>query len=84
MPDDFEIKVPDQLEAGVYANSVRLWNTRSEFTIDFLARPANDGEPDLARVVSRVKIATIFMFQLIQELNANMTEYEQNYGEIKT
>ena len=80
--NDFEINVPDHLEAGVYANSIRPWNTRSEFTLDFLVRPANDESPDLARVVSRVKIPTMFMFRLIQELNENMTEYEDKYGDI--
>ena len=39
--------------------------------------------PDVARVVSRLKIPTMFMFPLIQALNANMTEYEQTYEEIK-
>jgi hypothetical protein len=81
--DDFEIKVPDHLEEGVYANSVRPWNTRTEFTLDFLAYPADYETPDVARVVSRVKIPTMFMLPLMQELSANMTDYEQKYGEIK-
>jgi hypothetical protein len=37
----------------------------------------------VARVVSRVKIPTMFMFRLIQQLSANMTDYEEKYGEIK-
>ena len=83
MADDFEIKLPDHLVEGVYANSIRPWNTRSEFTLDFLVRPADRDTPDGGRVVSRLRIPTMFMFPLIQALNANMTEYEQAYGEIK-
>ena len=81
--NEFEVKLPDHLEEGVYANFVLPWNTRTEFTLDFLAYPADRETPDVARVVSRVKIPTMFMFPLIQALNANMTEHEQMYGEIK-
>jgi hypothetical protein len=66
----------------VYANAAHVWHTRSEFAVDFLARPATGETPDLALVVSRVKIPTIFMFELIRKLNANMTEYEGKFGEI--
>ena len=83
MADEFEVKLPDYLEGGVYANSVLPWNTRTEFTLDFLAYPADRKTPDVGRVVSRVKIPTMFMFRLIQELNASMTDYEEKYGEIK-
>ncbi len=83
MANDVELKIPDQLEAGVYANSVRIWHTRSEFARDFIARPANDEARDVARLVSRVKIPTIFMFELIRKLNGKMTDYERKYGEIE-
>jgi hypothetical protein len=82
MANGFEIKVPGHLEPGVYANACDVWHTRSEFAVDFLARPANRGTPDLALVVSRVKIPTIFVFELIRDLNTNMTEYDATFGEI--
>jgi hypothetical protein len=80
--DEFEIKLPDHLEEGVYANAIRPWHTRTEFTLDFLTQPANQ-ESDIARVVSRIKIPTIFMFPLIQRLSVDITDYEQRYGEIR-
>jgi hypothetical protein len=82
-PTTTKSSFPEYLEEGVYANSVRLWNTRTEFTLDFLASPTDQAAPDVARVVSRVKIPTMFMFRLIQQLNGNMTDYEEKYGEIK-
>jgi len=84
VPDDVEIRIPEYLEAGVYANSIKVWHTRSEFTLDFLARPIDRGEPDVALAVSRLKVPTIFMFELIRRLSADMTDYEQEYGEIPT
>ena len=82
MPTDFEIEVPYDLVPGVYANAERIWHTRSEFTIDFLAKPVSEEAVDLARVVSRVKIPTMLMFELIRDLNTDMTGYEAQDGEI--
>jgi hypothetical protein len=79
----FHTRLPDELEAGVDANLLTIWHTSSEFTPDFLSLPIDFDTSDVARVVSRVKIPTIFMFELIRGLNANMTEYELKYGEIK-
>jgi hypothetical protein len=53
----------------VYANADNVWHTRTEFTIDFLAKPANEDSTDLARVVSRVKIPMMMMFELIRDLD---------------
>ena len=78
-----EIRLPDQLEPGVYANSINIWHTPSEFTLDFLTAPLDIELPDTARVVSRVKIPTSFVFELLHGLNDNMTEYERKYGEIR-
>ena len=84
MPDDFEIRIPEYLEAGVYANSITVWHTRAEFTLDFLARPVDQAEPDVALAVSRVRVPTIFMFDLMRRLSADLTDYEREYGEIPT
>jgi len=78
----FELKVPDHLEEGVFANYARVWHTRSEFTVDFAFAPSNREQLDEARLVSRVGLPTIFLFQLIRELNSDMTEYEREFGEI--
>jgi hypothetical protein len=84
MPDDVEISVPPHLQTGVYANTLSVWHTRSEFTLDFLARPADRDEPEVALVVSRVKIPTMIVFELIRRLNDEMSAYESKYGELPT
>ena len=82
MAAEYEVKVPDDLEAGVYANAANVWHTRSEFTLDFIVHPLAEDALDLGRLVSRVKIPTLFVFELIRRLNDRMTSYEQEYGEI--
>jgi len=79
--DGSEIKLPDALEAGVYANSAVIWHTPSEFTLDFVTTPLSR-DLDVGRIVSRVKIPTTFMFELIRRLNNDMTTYEREHGEI--
>jgi hypothetical protein len=80
---ELTIKLPDALEAGVYAKKANVWHTPSEFTLDFLTVPVHVDAQELARVVSRVKIPAIFVFDLIRELNAEMTAYEREFGEIR-
>jgi hypothetical protein len=77
-----DVQVPYELEPGVYANATTIWHTQSEFVLDFLARPVNRDEPDVARVVGRVKIPTLLVFTLIRKLSAAMSDYEHTYGEI--
>lgn len=83
-----QMQVPDDLQAGVYANLTAVWHTAYEFTLDFaVMQPVlvdDGGDPLLpARIVSRVKIPTALMFQLMQALNTNMTLYENVFGPIK-
>ncbi len=82
MAGEFEIEVPYELVPGVYADAERVWHTRTDFTIDFLVRPAIQEAPDVARLVGRVKIPTMMLFELIRHLNTDMTNYEEEYGEI--
>ncbi len=81
----FEYIVPDELEAGMYANVLAVWHTRHEFTLDFCtALPRDPDEPDVARsrLVGRVKLPVTIMFHVIRELNTAMTRYEDRFGEI--
>jgi hypothetical protein len=90
-PTEFQIQVPNELEAGVYANFLSVWHTAYEFTLDFgvTQPPQIDAEdPDApvrveCRVVSRVKIPVTVLFDVLRALNENMTRYEQVFGEIK-
>ena len=81
------IHVPEDVQAGVYANMAAVWHTPFDFTLDFAVlqptTPGPDGQPVIpAQVVARVKFPPSQIFQLLQAINANMTNYEAAYGPI--
>lgn len=68
-----------------------VWHTPYDFIIDFaaiqLAQPSDPADPDSplevpARVVSRVRIPTGLVFDVIRTINARMEAYEAEWGEI--
>ncbi|HEX3707526.1 MAG TPA: DUF3467 domain-containing protein [Mycobacteriales bacterium] len=81
------IHVPEDLQAGEYANMALVWHTPFDFTLDFAVLQPTTTGPDgqqvvPARVVARVKFPPSQIFQLLQAINANMTNYEAAYGPI--
>ena len=91
-PTNFQIHVPPELEAGMYANFLGVWHTAHEFTLDFAQiQPAQLGDPGdptaavtlPARVVARVKIPPTVAFDVIRALNENLGRFEQSFGEIR-
>jgi hypothetical protein len=66
----FDFEMPDELQAGAYANLLNVWHTPYEFTLDFSviqpAQPPEEGEaPDVpARVVARVRIPPSILFEV--------------------
>ncbi len=89
-PPQYELRVPPELEGGVYANFLGVWHTAHEFTLDFAATlPAEPTEtPDgpalrvPCRVTARIKVPPTLVFEILKALNTNMTGYEQRFGEI--
>ena len=88
----FELRVPPELEGGVYANFLGVWHTAHEFTLDFSATlPAEptesaDGESVMhvpCRVTSRIKVPPTLVFDIIRALNDNLTGYEEKFGAIR-
>ncbi|PZS25355.1 MAG: DUF3467 domain-containing protein [Pseudonocardiales bacterium] len=86
------VTVPEEQEAGVYANLLAVWHTQDEFTFDFAVKqPAQMGESEdgtpvvhvPARVVTRVRVPPGQVFEILKALNENMTHYEQAFGEIR-
>jgi len=84
--------VPEDQEAGTYANTVAVWHTGYDFVIDFatfqLIQPVDPENPEAgavvpARVVSRVRIPAGLVFDLIRTINARMESYEAEWGEIR-
>jgi hypothetical protein len=79
------------LEGGTYANSVAVWHSRHEFTIDFAAtlppqrQTTQQGEHVVVvpqRITARVKVAPTMLFEIVRALNENLTRYEGKYGNV--
>lgn len=78
---------------GAYANSVAIWHTANEFTLDFMVHaqpPHQVAAPDGSQVIealqeltARVRIPPGVIFDLLRALNENMTKYEQSFGPIR-
>jgi hypothetical protein len=89
-----DVQVPVEVEAGVYANFVGLWQTPTEFVIDFASviRPAtltNDetGSPIVlipSKVIARVRIPPQQMFELMKACEQQLTAWENQNGPIST
>jgi hypothetical protein len=79
------INVPPDQVAGAYANVVGVWHSPHEFAIDFCVnQPYSSGPQTLAaQVVSRVRIPTTIVFDLLRALSENLGEYESEYGPIR-
>jgi hypothetical protein len=75
-----EMRVPEKLEAGAYANLLSVWHTHHEFTLDFATTLPSEGEVQPARVVARIKLPPTVMFAVLRTLNENLTMFEQSYG----
>ena len=89
---EFQFYAAPEVEVGVYANILSVWHTAYEFTLDFAAtqppQPYDPENPDAGgvvpcRIVSRVKIPVTVVFDVIRALNENMTQYEEQFGEIQ-
>jgi hypothetical protein len=81
-------RVPDDLQAGAYANLLAVWHTAHEFTLDFavsgMPQSAGEGQPPqiTAPVVARVKIAPSVIFSIARAIADNVDKYEQQFGSI--
>jgi hypothetical protein len=89
---EFNFYAPPEVESGVYSNMLGVWHTAYEFTLDFAAtqppQPNDPNDPSAGstvpcRIVTRVKIPPTIVFNVIQALNENMTQYEERFGEIQ-
>src|SRR4051794_673815 len=94
MPDepDLEVRIDPAMEGGVYANALSVMFSGHEMTLDFaVSLPAEqrytpDGQAVSVmpwRVTARVRIAPTVAFDLMRTLEANMTAYEEQFGEIR-
>lgn len=71
------IRIPEQQQAGVWANFARVNHSDHEFTIDFIRIDYGQIQDDemLSVVVARVGVSPLFVRQLIDALEENWAKY---------
>jgi hypothetical protein len=73
-----QVKVTDEVLAGVYANMAQVAHTPEEFVIDFM-----NLFPPSGIVTSRVIVSPQHMKRIIAALQDNLKRYQEQFGEIK-
>lgn len=90
IPVQFQIEVPPEVETGVPADFVSVWNTPTSFVLDFVVTKQTpqiieDGDGAKAaiqalRVSARVRIPPEQVFELASALTRQLTSWEQQTG----
>lgn len=84
---EYDIDVPTDVEAGVYADFASIWHTNDSFILDFavLRRPpkphvTDDGDRVIkvpTRVVTRVRIPPSQVFEIMKGLEQQLSMWER-------
>ncbi|MEX0993308.1 MAG: DUF3467 domain-containing protein [Solirubrobacterales bacterium] len=69
------IRVPPNLESGVWANFVQISFSRHEFTLDFVRLETSPDPPDAGVVVARVAMSPLAVDEMRDELATMWAEY---------
>jgi Protein of unknown function (DUF3467) len=86
-----QIDIPPEVRRGVYANTLTIWFSPYEFAFDWgLAERVEPEDPEDPTsplrmpmlIVSRVRLPTALVFDVLRALNQAMTDYEAIFGEI--
>jgi hypothetical protein len=80
-----QIKLPDKIQAGVYADFVRAWHTNDAFVLDFAAlmeppRHESSSVVLTAIVAARVRIPPAQVFELMKALEQQLSAWEKEHG----
>jgi Protein of unknown function (DUF3467) len=75
-PEEFQIFLPPDQMAGVYANFAGVSHSDHEFTLDFVRLDYNT-QPKQGVVVVRVSVSPLFITQLIAALDDNWKKYAE-------
>jgi len=75
---EMKIRIPEGLQAGVYANNTLVSHTREEFILDFMM-----AAPPTGTVVSRVILSPGHLKRFINTLQTNLQKHEQAFGTVQ-
>jgi hypothetical protein len=73
-----EVKLPENLAGGVYANNMVVSHTREEFVLDFLSV----FHPRAGVVTARVVVSPGHLKRIVGALTENLKRYEAAFGEL--
>lgn len=79
-PNNINIELNEVIAAGVYANLALVNHSPSEFVLDFIQLMPGVQQ---AKVRSRVILAPLHAKRVLAALQQNITNYENQFGEIK-
>ncbi len=74
------IKVPEDVEKGVYANAMQVGHSRDEFVLDFINFIPHQNS---GTVNARVVLTPSALKRIIAALQDNLSKYEKNYGTVE-
>ena len=74
---EFKLRMPESVSAGVYANSMVVQHTAHEFVLDFALVTAGGGQ-----VVARVVTSPGHMKLIAKAIEENIRKYEELHGPI--
>lgn len=69
------IKAPDEVLSGKYANMMQVTHTPEEFVLDFICAFDPGGE-----LVSRLVVSPRHMKRIVRALQDNLNKYEKVHG----
>ena len=73
-----QVKIPDEVLKGVYANMVQVGHTPEEFVLDFMNIVGTAGI-----VNARIIVSPGHFKRLIAAMQGNLKRYEEQFGNIK-
>ncbi|MDL1914198.1 MAG: DUF3467 domain-containing protein [Bergeyella sp.] len=79
-PNNINIELNEEVASGVYSNLALVNHSPSEFVLDFIQLMPGVQQ---AKVRSRVILAPLHAKRILAALEQNISNYEQQYGEIK-
>jgi len=75
---NIEVRMPEKLQGGVYANNLVISHNKEEFVMDFLFVV-----PPVGTVTARVVTSPGHAKRILSALQENIAKYEQAFGEIQ-
>ncbi len=75
---EIPINMPQDLQAGNYANNMFVTHNKEEFMLDFILM-----DPQMGSVVSRVITSPGHMKRIVSALQDNLKKYEMSIGSIE-